>query len=896
VTAAATATVTSGRSRSPVTAAAVVLFGVMASHALLETARDALFLTHLGPHRLAWAYLVIAASSSVAFVGMRRLIGLRDPRTLLIGVLVGAVVGTCVLAATIASSRSVVFVLYVWTGLVATLVVPCFWTLIDRSMSVAEAKRHFALIGGGGIAGALVGSAVAALLGRLTEPHHLVTAGALAFAITTVAATILAPTPEREPAPRRERRGRSAMPRRTYRYIRWLAATTAVATVALTLGDLAFKRAVSEHLAAEDLATTFGVIYTGLNLVSLGVQLVLAPRILDRFGVGVAMAILPSLLLLTALGFAVTALLAAIIALKVGDGSLRHSLHRVTSELLYLPMPAHLRDGAKPIADAIGQRGGQVIAVVAVLAAASVGGIEPSSRFLAIVAAAAALVWLGLVPWVRGAYIDQFRGMLATGARHDAPLPRLDASAMELLHRALASPDEPQALAALELLAAQRRPVPALVLYHPRAAVVRRALELVGGARYPDVAAIVEHLVEHADPEIRAASLAVSDRAGRDHGHLERALVDPHPQVRATAAVNLADDAAHAPAVTACVAELVAGTPADRRALARAIARAPSESWRGTLAELLARRETEVVHEVLDVYARLPALVELPRLVHLLEDFRVREDVRRVFVAAGERSLELLVNALHDPQTPVAVRRHIPRTLSRLGSAAAARALVARLPHESDGITELKLLRALGRMRHDERTLAIDDEPLRVYLRRTVAVAARFAILVDHMRAHDGPPAAAGALLRELLDEKRASAVERVFRTLGILQPGTELRRVHDALTGDDDGRRAAAREIAEAVVDAQVRTRLFAAIDDLTADERRRRLGDLAPGPFHTDASFLAEVLGDSSESVRGLAACYAEELGLPVVEPGRDRGVSLRSRSRRGSGPRARDTRRPG
>ncbi|MBZ0238044.1 MAG: hypothetical protein K8M05_37380, partial [Deltaproteobacteria bacterium] len=491
-----TTTPAAGRQLQPtVLAATAVLFGVMTSHALLETARDALFLARLGPDRLAWAYLAIAGASLVAFVVMRRLLGLRDARRLLLVLVAIAAVGTSVLAATIALSHSLVFGLYVWTGLVATLVVPCFWTVVDRSLSVDQAKRYFSVIGAGGIGGALVGSAIATVLGRLVEPRHLVTAGAVSFTLTAVTAALLAPKPGTDAPVARKRADRGAMPRRTYRYIRLLVTTTLVATVALTLGDLAFKRAIAERLPAADLATTFGAIYTGLNILSLAVQLVLAPRILDRLGVGVAMVILPSLMLITTLGFAATAMLGAVLALKLGDGSLRHSLHRVTAEILYLPVAPGIRDGAKPIADALGQRGGQIVAVLVVLAATSIGSLDVGARFLAIVAAAATVVWLGLLPLVRAAYVDQFRAMLvAGGVQRGVRLPRLDASAVELLHGKLASPDEVEALAALELLAGHHAPLPALVLYHPRPAVVRRALELVGGLARSDVAPAIAHL------------------------------------------------------------------------------------------------------------------------------------------------------------------------------------------------------------------------------------------------------------------------------------------------------------------------------------------------------------------------------------------------------------------
>ena len=66
--------------RAEVLAPAAVLFAIMLGHALLETARDALFLARLGPDRLAWAYLAIAGAALIAVTAVRKWAGVVDPR------------------------------------------------------------------------------------------------------------------------------------------------------------------------------------------------------------------------------------------------------------------------------------------------------------------------------------------------------------------------------------------------------------------------------------------------------------------------------------------------------------------------------------------------------------------------------------------------------------------------------------------------------------------------------------------------------------------------------------------------------------------------------------------------------------------------------------------------
>jgi len=778
---------------------------------------------------------------------------------MLLAFLVIAVVGTSVLAATISLSATAVFVLYLWTGLVATMVVPVFWTVLDRSLRVSEAKRVFAAIGAGGVLGAMVGSAAAGGLARIVATHHLVTAGAIAYGVAAICAATAAPRPILdEPEPRRQHA--EAWSRRSRRYVQLLIGLGIVSTIALTLGDLVFKRELARALPADQLATGFGAVYAGLNAIGLVVQLVVTPRLLARWGVGGALTVLPMILAATGLGFALTGTMIAIAALKLGDGGLRHSLHRVGTEILYLPVPAAIRDGSKPVADAIGLRGGEAAAALLVFA---MGALGSNARALAAVAAAAAAAWLVGIAIVRRAYVAQFRDTLRDGEiLRDVRIPDLDAESIEMLIESLSSPEEGEAIAALDLLA-WRRQLPALVLYHPRENVVRHALSLLEGRLRPDVARVLGHLLDHADPRVRAAALAASARTGSHHERLVAAVADDDPDVRSVALVHLAGDPACAERAAIGIATLVAGSTADRSALARALEYAPSEQFRVLFHELLARREPAVVRHVLHALTRAPGLTELERLLGLLEDPHVRGDVRRVFAAAGQRGLECLIAALDDPRTPLTVRRHLPRTISRFHSRQAADALVARLLREPDSTTEYKILRALGRMRVDDANLEIDEPAIREYARRAIADAARYVTLHDCLDAAPDPSAGAH-LIAELLHEKHAAAVERAFRALGIAEPGAGLRSVHDAIMSEDETRCSAAREIIETLVPAELRGPVLAVIEPLTPEARRARLGDLAMGPFASYELFVTALLADPSESLRCVVAYHVAERGL--------------------------------
>lgn len=842
-----------------------MLFSILVAHALLETARDALFLTHLGPDKLAWAYLAIAVTAMITVAIVRKLAGVRDPRRILMVFLALALVGTTVLAMTISRAPSIVFALYVWTGFVATLVIPMFWTLIDRSVAVSEAKRVFGAIGAGGVLGAMAGSALAGVLGSLISAYALVTVAAIAFGFAMIAAGWLAPRGEAEVQPAIKRKHQEVS-RSSRRYISLLTLVGLVATITLTLGDIMFKRVLAENLDADELATVFGVIYTALNFVSLMIQLFVTPRLLAHWGVRGALVVLPLLILASASGFALSGALFAIVALKLADGGLRHSLHRAGSEILFLPLPDRVRDNAKPAADAISMRGGQALAAVLTFALASFGF---GAQLLGAIVAGFAGAWMFALLVVGRAYIGQFRDMLQAGEleRH-ARVPDLDQKSVELLTEMLASPDEHEAIAALDLLANRGR-VPALVLYHPREEVVRHALSLLEGRLRPEFARVLGHLIEHSDPKIRAAALAAATRTRSSHPLLTEAARDPDPEVRAVAIVGLALESQQSPDLSEDLNRLVEGSEVDRVALAHALNYATDMRFRPILHRLLAKREPAVMREVLHVFARAPMLADLDRVIELLDDPHVRGDVRRVFIAAGRRGLARLIQALDDPRVPISIRRHLPRTLSKFDAQQAVHALVARLSREPDDTTEYKIVRALGRMRSDNPSLTIDPAIIDAYVHRSIVDAARYATLRDRLDNEPLPLSGPGELIRELLGEKRNWAIELTFRALGILHPREDLRSLHAAITGDDEPRRSAACEIIDSLLPADRRALLYAVIDDISADERRQRLGDLAAGPFDSYEALLGALLADPSESLKCVVAYEVGERNMIALRP---------------------------
>ena len=308
---------------------------------------------------------------------------------------------------------------------------------------------------------------------------------------------------------------------------------------------------------------------------------------------------------------------------------------------------------------------------------------------------------------------------------------------------------------------------------------------------------------------------------------------------------------------------MIVASAADRAALAVAIAHSRSERLRPMLYDLLAWQEPEVIQTIVQALARDPADADLDRLLGLLGQPHARNDIRRIFLAAGARGLDRLVAALEDPRTSLAVRQHLPRTISRFGSRRAAAALVDRLPREPDATTTHKILRALGRMRTSEPGLPIAARTIREFVRKAIGLAARYAVLADAVLTGAPAKTPSCGLLVELLREEYDDSLEHAFRALGILLPTDGIRDIYEAIVSGDEARRSAAHEILEACAPTSLRGPLLALIDARSGDALRPLVVGTGSQPFASYDAVLAVLLDDASESVRCVAAYDAVEHG---------------------------------
>jgi len=663
------------------------LVAILSAHSMLETARDALFLDKLPAERLPIAYLAIA----VLALGVSRLNQAATARfarrkLLSLSLLVGGAITAGFHPVLASPATFSLEALYVWTGLLATVVVVQFWLQLGDVLDVVQAKRVFAIIGAGGLVGATLGSAGAgALLALFGDARSLLPVSGALFAVAAFVPIGFSTKSASEPA--RRRRGDSKRHRglrilKGDAYLKRLFAMVLVAALLVTGVDYLFKAEVAAQakLHGWDLGRFFALYYAIVNAVALLVQLLIAPRLLRAVGVNRALLVLPALMLFGAIGFTLTLGLIPALLLKGADGSMRHSIYKTSSEILYLPLSKTIRERFKAMAEALGQRGGQALASLIILAATA---IDADARHVGWALVVLAGAWVASLFGLQPHYLERFKRQLRQGSLDtEIDVPELDLASFETLVAALSAADDAEVIAALGMFEAYGKTdlVPALILYHPSPQVVQHAFAMFAQTKRADVRRLTGRLLSHEDPEIRAEALRVSTHHEPNEEQLRGFLVDDSPVVRTGALVGLirAGFADEQEATNKLRAILSGECRFSREALAKSIPElAESHTWVGI--ELAERGDTSLTAQVARAMAKAPHVDYLPVLMKMLASRDARANAREALLKLDHAALDHLEEQLANVDLPRNIRLHLPRTVSRFSDQRAAAILLDAL-------------------------------------------------------------------------------------------------------------------------------------------------------------------------------------------------------------------------
>jgi len=312
--------------------------------------------------------------------------------------------------------RLILYIFYIWVSIFAVLTTSQFWLLANQVFNVREIKRLVGFIGSGAIAGGIFGGYLISFLILYMSSEDLSFVAAFTIALC-IPLTILISV-------KRKRSIKKELPNKVStkkskehplklilqsRHLLLLACLVAVSNIVAKLVDYQFSDMASSTIPdKEELTAFFGFWFSTFNVAALMIQLLATRYILNSFGVGSSLLILPVAIMLTAacLIFA-PELLMAVIAMKMVDGSFKQSVNKSAMELLVLPINSEIKNQTKTFIDvfvdslAAGFSGLLLIFVVK--------GLSLSSISISILILGFTGLWIFLVTKVKKEYLFSFK-------------------------------------------------------------------------------------------------------------------------------------------------------------------------------------------------------------------------------------------------------------------------------------------------------------------------------------------------------------------------------------------------------------------------------------------------------------------------------------------------------
>lgn len=828
------------------------LLFVLLAYYILKPVSRALFLTRFDASQLPFLYLAMAASGGILAYHYVR-IAVRWSLTAAVNAATALIVVTLLAIWQLLrlDQAWLYYVFNIWVSLFSLVLVSQGWLVASHVFDPRSAKRVYSLLAAGAVLGAAIGGSFTALVVRTVGTANLVPASALFVLLAWGCFHQLLRQPGvslggaraagEEPRDFSLRDVSRDVTR--HRHLQVIIALLMVTYVVDTLVEYQFSFMARAAYRGDSLTAFLGGFYgLYLNLATFVLQVFLTSLVVNRFGVGGTLLVMPAGIGAAMAAMVVTPGIWAAGIARLIEASTRYSFNRTGMELLYMPLPADLRDRTKAFVDIFVDRMARGLGAILILTLAALGaGSLRAVSFLTLVACA---VWTALAIYARRQYIDTVRHRLAA-RRLDLEsmrIPYQDQTLMRRLEELAAHGEGRQSLYALRLLdEVPGYPLEPLAVrlnggafpevrawlyetalrrgWRSLLAEARRELDLPPTAALAPAAAyygtlahdgapVLTRLLEHPDPAVVEAALRAGESLPPEAG-----VRLPLPRIRALAA---SDD------------------PAARRLAALALPAYPGE-----------------------------ALHSLPGLAMDLVP-AVRRAAAAALRSMGARAVPALAAFLDNPSAPLIHRRRAARLLGSIPAQAAGDALLARLD-EADLEVASAIMHALEKQRGADPTLQYSHEPIRHQVARAARMYLEVRVTLSCLRGASGGPAT-GLLLRTL-ESRLDRIIQRLFALLGLRYPPHDIQAAFRAVRRGTPAELANAAEFLDNILDHDLKRFVLPLLDEDRPPEQIGR--ELFGLEFHGPVHALRAILDDGDPWLVVCAMSSAAELGLRALVP---------------------------
>lgn len=758
-----------------------------------QNASYSLFISAFGADAVPYAY--IAQAICIPLAGWIYLLGEHRLkfRTLLIATL--SIDAAALILARIGlhfGIKTVVAVMIVWNEVEFVMSSLLLWGLANQLMTLRQGKKYFGfVIAGEPVATIIFGLATPLIMKVLkTEDLFLLSAGAQIVGIGLVVYITqqfkpLADTHEKDAHPSEATAAVASAPWWKDQYIALMIAMIFLSQMVFFFLDETFYLVAEQRYPADaDMASFLGIFSAIGGGVSLAVSLFVAAPLVRRFGVRGGLLTLPLLLLIgsiaavaagVATGVAST-LFFVLSANKLIDHSFRYTVDKTTSVTLYQPLPAGKRMKLQAMLESVVEplSGG----VAGLMLSLMLHGLHFTPIGVSAVIAVIVVLWLGFVIAQAQGYGQMLRKAIAGRQIDFDPDAEMSEAAIAAIRQGLNSRYVGEVLFVLEVLGERQDALSA---------------------------ADVSPLLDHAEPEARAAAASwfeghsdaafetlISQRLASEgdatvRGALIMALAacsDDHVVEQISGYLEADDESEQLGAYCGMIRHgglegvILAGnrlisdinsTEKERRSFAAAVMRqVGSHLFYRPLMRLLSDSDDDVRAAALFAASAIDAPALWPVIAESLTTERLLQPAIAAVAAVGDPILSCLSDFYAEPATSIQARRGMIVACGAIGSAAASEWLVERLDQPN---RELRHAIIGALTRGACRAPESDYSRIKALINEEIASSTWMLKARRDCAGHDESRA---MLVRALAEEVDNSQLV-IFQLLGLILPGVDM-------------------------------------------------------------------------------------------------------------------------
>lgn len=615
------------------------------------------------------------------------------------------------------------------------------------------------------------------------------------------------------------------------KHVKFIAMIVMITFLTTQFIDFTFKALATQQYQGEsgELGSFFGTFYGYLGIISILFQFFFTRRLLERFGVLVALLVLPVALFLGsgALGIAgaigssvATLFMVGTIAQGASQG-LRYTVYDATMQLLYTPIPSDVRARAKSFIDgtlkpgAIGAAGLLLLLLSKIFPPNS-----PDISYIGFGTLVCAIVWIVLLVGVRKEYIKSLIDTLAK-KRLDftADTPNLDnPETIQTLVLELSSNDARRIRNGLELSLRVHSggldDALGAVLSRPEADIREMALNALGRRGAWKQLSEVHACISDPEPPVRAAAVEAFCAIAREKAIDVSALLlqDESPQVREAAIAGLIQHGGLDGILRAAEPLkrlLDSEVPEDRVSAAQVLHAIRVRSFYQPVLRLLADDSPQVVRAALEAAGAMKTQELVPSVIYCLDRRGYQNHAARALVSMGDEVVPLLSKVIGNNRESASVRAQVPRVLSQIATPLAKGVLKANLLQTKDRVQRYRLATALARLRLTDPKLLLPKKEILTFLEDELHLAYRY---IEMQAAFSQEPDLEP--LFAAMDDRLRYARRRILRLLALIHDPQTIQAVSRNLDSQQAVVRDNAVEVLDDLVDVSIRRALVNLLD----------------------------------------------------------------------------------